>query len=42
MLRLLGKVFQTHLFALLSEGLETQLPIGSGPSLDMAFSTARS
>ena len=37
-----GEGFQTHLLALLSGGLETQLPIGSGPSLDTAFSTARS
>lgn len=37
-----GEGFQTHLLALLSGGLETQLPIGAGPSLDTAFSTARS
>lgn len=37
-----GEGFQTYLLALLSGGLETQLPLGSGPSLDMAFSTARS
>lgn len=37
-----GEGFQTHLLALLSGGLETQLPIGAGSSLDTAFSTAGS